>query len=102
MMAVVAIRLRARIVPPGLVRYAYRHPGGHCNTRLSCRLDSATIEPIGARKDVLVDLKTPYLLFLGDAHDQLAAKTAAGVAHWRPEWCVGQFRLPGCKADLGL
>jgi uncharacterized NAD-dependent epimerase/dehydratase family protein len=51
---------------------------------------------------LLVDLRTPYLLFLGDAHDHLAAKTAAGVAHWRPEWCVGQFRLPGCRADLGL
>ena len=47
-------------------------------------------------------LRTPYLLFLGDAPDALAAKTAAGVAHWRPEWCVGQLRLPGCKADLGL
>ena len=47
-------------------------------------------------------LRTPYLLFLGDAPDQLAAKTAAGVAHWRPDWCLGQFRLPGCKADLGL
>ncbi|HYC15143.1 MAG TPA: N-acetyltransferase DgcN, partial [Stellaceae bacterium] len=44
----------------------------------------------------------PYLLFLGDAHDALAAKTAAGVAHWRPEWCLGQLRLPGCKADLHL
>jgi uncharacterized NAD-dependent epimerase/dehydratase family protein len=44
----------------------------------------------------------PYLLFLGDAPDQLAAKTAAGVAHWRPSDCVGQLRLPGCNADLGL
>jgi uncharacterized NAD-dependent epimerase/dehydratase family protein len=51
---------------------------------------------------VLVELRTPYLLFLGDAPDQLAAKTSGGVAHWRPEWCVGQFRLPGCGADLGL
>jgi uncharacterized NAD-dependent epimerase/dehydratase family protein len=41
-------------------------------------------------------------MFIGDAVDQLAAKTAAGVAHWRPEACVGQLRLPGCKADLGL
>ena len=49
-----------------------------------------------------MELKTPYLLFLGDAHDQLAAKTAAGVAYWRPQACVGQFRLPGCRADLGL
>lgn len=44
----------------------------------------------------------PYLLFLGDAPDQLAAKTAAGVAHWRPGDCLGQLRLAGCRADLGL
>jgi uncharacterized NAD-dependent epimerase/dehydratase family protein len=49
-----------------------------------------------------VALRTPYLLFIGDAPDQLAAKTAAGVAFWRPDVCVGQLRLPGCKADLGL
>lgn len=49
-----------------------------------------------------MSIQHPYLLFLGDAPDQLAAKTAQGVAHWRPEWCVGQFRLDGCKADLGL
>jgi uncharacterized NAD-dependent epimerase/dehydratase family protein len=59
-------------------------------------------EQTGVGKDVLVEIRTPYLLFLGDAHDQLAAKTSAGVAHWRPEWCIGQFRLPGCGADLGL
>jgi uncharacterized NAD-dependent epimerase/dehydratase family protein len=47
-------------------------------------------------------LRTPYLLFIGDAPDQLAAKTAAGVAFWRPEACLGQLRLPGCKADLKL
>ena len=47
-------------------------------------------------------IQTPYLLFLGDAVDQLAAKTAQGIAHWRPEFCVGQLRLEGCKADLGL
>lgn len=44
----------------------------------------------------------PYLMFLGDAPDQLAAKTAQGVAEWRPDWCVGQLRLEGCKADIGL
>lgn len=44
----------------------------------------------------------PYLMFLGDAADQLAAKTAAGVAMWRPDWCIGQMRLDGCGADLGL
>lgn len=47
-------------------------------------------------------LKTPYLLFLGDAPDGLAAKVAQGVKDWRPENCVGQFRQEGCNADMGL
>lgn len=49
-----------------------------------------------------MDIAKPYLLFLGDVQDQLAAKTAMGIVDWRPEWCVGQLRLPGCKADTGL
>lgn len=44
----------------------------------------------------------PYLLFLGDVADQLAAKTAQGVVDWRPDAARGQLRLAGCKADLGL
>ncbi len=47
-------------------------------------------------------LKTPYLLFLGDAKDDLAAKVAQGIRDWRPENAVGQMRLPGCAADLGI
>ena len=47
-------------------------------------------------------IRTPYLLFLGDAPDQLAAKVAQGITDWRPENAVGQFRLPGCGADVGL
>jgi len=47
-------------------------------------------------------IKSPYLLFLGDAHDALAAKVAQGIVDWRPENCVGQIRLPGCNADCGL
>ncbi|MFN3685937.1 N-acetyltransferase DgcN [Salinarimonas sp.] len=44
----------------------------------------------------------PYLLFLGDARDALAAKTGLGIVDWRREWCLGQMRLPGCKADAKL
>ncbi len=47
-------------------------------------------------------IQTPYLLFLGDAPDQLAGKVAQGIVDWRPENAVGQFRLPGCKADMGV
>jgi uncharacterized NAD-dependent epimerase/dehydratase family protein len=47
-------------------------------------------------------IKTPYLLFLGDAPDQLAAKVAQGIKDWRPDNAVGQFRLPACGTTLGL
>jgi uncharacterized NAD-dependent epimerase/dehydratase family protein len=47
-------------------------------------------------------IQTPYLLFLGDAPDQLAAKVAQGIKDWRPENSVGQYRMPGCGADLGI
>jgi len=49
-----------------------------------------------------MEIKHPYLMFLGDAPDHLTAKVADGVAKWRPDWCIGQFRMPECKADLGL
>lgn len=44
----------------------------------------------------------PYLLYLGDAPDELAIKTARGLAVWRPETCLGQFRGPNCKSKLDL
>lgn len=47
-------------------------------------------------------IETPYLLFLGDAPDMLAAKVAIGIRDWRPDFAVGQIRLTGCGADLGL
>ncbi|OKH89526.1 N-acetyltransferase DgcN [Thalassospira sp. TSL5-1] len=47
-------------------------------------------------------IEHPYLMFLGDAPDELAAKTAIGIKQWRPEWCKGQLRLENCNADLGL
>jgi uncharacterized NAD-dependent epimerase/dehydratase family protein len=47
-------------------------------------------------------IQTPYLLFLGDAPDQLAAKVAQGIRDWRPENAVAQYRMDGCNADLGI
>ena len=47
-------------------------------------------------------IPTPYLLFLGDAPDQLSAKVAQGIKDWRPENAVGQLRMPGCNADLNI
>ena len=47
-------------------------------------------------------IEQPYVLFLGDVPDQLAAKTAMGIVDWRREQCIGQVRLEGCEADTGL
>ena len=49
-----------------------------------------------------MQISPPYLMFLGDVPDRLAAKTAYGIVDWRRDWCLGQIRLPGCAADLGL
>ena len=63
---------------------------------------AAARPPKSARAKADGMLKHPYLLFIGNAADSLAAKTAAGIVQWRPDWCLGQNRLPGCRADLGL
>ena len=47
-------------------------------------------------------IETPYLLFLGDAPDPLAAKVAQGIKDWRPEFAIGQLRMEGCRADMKL
>lgn len=44
----------------------------------------------------------PFLLYLGNAPDELAGKTARGLAHFRPQSCVAQFRGPDCKATIDL
>lgn len=44
----------------------------------------------------------PYLLYLGGPADDLAIKTARGLAYWRPEWCIAQYRRNDCNQTLGL
>lgn len=46
-------------------------------------------------------IQKPYLLFLADAPDRNACKTAFGVAFWRPHECVGELRYPEAKTDCG-
>jgi uncharacterized NAD-dependent epimerase/dehydratase family protein len=62
----------------------------------------ATIQPNGFNASPGSGWGPPYLLYLGDAHDDLAIKTARGLAVWRPQWCLGQFRGPNCQARLDL
>lgn len=48
------------------------------------------------------DIRPPFLIFLGDVPDSLAAKTGQGIVDWRRELVTGQMRLAGCGADLGV
>jgi len=47
-------------------------------------------------------MKSPYLLFLGSEAVIENAKTAAGLTYWRPELCIGQFRMKADTVNLGL
>ena len=49
-----------------------------------------------------IDIKSPYLIFLGDEPQETHAKTGLGIAHWRPELCIGQYRLRGSGVDLKI
>lgn len=47
-------------------------------------------------------LKTPFLIFLGDAPRLSDAKTGAGLVQWRGADCAGQLRLTPETASVGL
>lgn len=47
-------------------------------------------------------IASPYLLFIGDATDQLSIKMARGAADWRPELCVGEYSVAGCTVSTGI
>src|ERR1700727_2043609 len=43
----------------------------------------------------VMDLPSPYLLFLGDTTEPSYAKTAFGLRDWAAECCVGEWSCPG-------
>jgi uncharacterized NAD-dependent epimerase/dehydratase family protein len=47
-------------------------------------------------------IPAPYLLYLGHSTDPLAIKTSRGVAMFRGEDCVGEFRHDDCPLTLDL
>lgn len=59
-------------------------------------------QPFEEQSKTLSGWPPPFLLYLGNAPDDLAGKTARGLAHWRPDLCVGQFRDSDCKTHLGI
>jgi uncharacterized NAD-dependent epimerase/dehydratase family protein len=49
-----------------------------------------------------IEITQPYVLFVGDVTNEVYVKTALGIVQWRPELCIGQYRLTGGAVDLGL
>src|SRR4028118_943845 len=47
-------------------------------------------------------IPAPFLLYLGRSTDWLGIKTSRGLAAFRPEDCVGEFRHDECPLTLGL
>jgi uncharacterized NAD-dependent epimerase/dehydratase family protein len=47
-------------------------------------------------------IPAPYLLYLGSSSDPVGIKTSRGLATFRPEDCVGEFRHDDCPLTLGL
>ena len=51
-----------------------------------------------------IEIKAPYLIFVGSETDPTEAKTGAGMFKWRPELCTGQLAREsgGLPIDLPL
>lgn len=49
-----------------------------------------------------IEIKAPYLIFLGEETNRLYAKTGSGIVDWRPDLCKGQMSLIDNGLDLGL
>ncbi len=47
-------------------------------------------------------IATPYLLYLGHSNDDVGIKTSRGLAVFRPDICVGEFRYDDCALTLNL
>ena len=70
--------------------------------RNACSMTATTDRAVARDASPASGWGPPYLLYLGDAPDDLAIKTARGLAFWRPQWCIGQFRGPACRPSLDL
>lgn len=55
-----------------------------------------------AQQAAIGQLQPPCLIYFGDVGDLGHAKTGLGLIQWRPEYCMGQMRIPGCQVDGGL
>jgi uncharacterized NAD-dependent epimerase/dehydratase family protein len=68
-------------------------------------MESAQIAMRGTRRGAIrfqPMIPAPFLLYLGRSADALGIKTSRGLAAFRGEDCVGEFRHDECPQTLGL
>jgi uncharacterized NAD-dependent epimerase/dehydratase family protein len=63
--------------------------------------DSNSPAPLSLAASVM-QLPTPYLLFLGDATEPSYAKTAFGLRDWAPERCLAEWGCDSATVTTGL
>ncbi len=51
---------------------------------------------------ITIEIKAPYLIFVGTETNPTEAKTGAGMFEWRPELCKGQLALEGGGLPINL
>lgn len=50
----------------------------------------------------VIDLKAPYLIFIGEVDSLAYAKTGAGIVEWRRDLVAGQLRFEDNQLDFGV
>lgn len=50
----------------------------------------------------MLELPSPYLVFLGDTQEPLFAKTAFGLRDWAPDRCIGEWSCGDTAVTTGL
>jgi len=50
----------------------------------------------------MLELPSPYLVFLGDTQEPLFAKTAFGLRDWAPDRCIGEWSCGDTSVTTGL
>ncbi|WP_417457605.1 DUF1611 domain-containing protein [Kordiimonas sp.] len=59
-------------------------------------------KPIASLPLVQIELRQPYVIYVGDIKEIAYAKTGLGLVEWRKEMCFGQLRHDEGCTDLGI
>ena len=70
--------------------------------RMSCPGRTGMMAACRDPETVMLVLRKPYLLYLGDVPTNADAKTAFGLRDWCRDDVLAEWSLPACPVTLGL